>query len=97
MINTYVTADGEAYAIPHPPTPDVGVAATTVGTHIDRARRAAGWTTRQLAQRAGITTSAVGRILNNSRQPSPEQVERLCAALDIDLPADITDFTVHVL
>ncbi len=54
---------------------------------IDRARQAAGLTYHQLATRAGLGRDTVMGILDGTRQPTLEQVRRLCQALNVDVPA----------
>ncbi len=88
MTGIYRTADGEAYATPTPPVPDVGVAAATVGTHIDKARRNAGWTTVELATLAGVGRNHTAAICRGDRTATVEQARRLCAALGVAVPAE---------
>ncbi len=54
---------------------------------IDRARQAAGLTRRQLAHQAGLAHPVVAGVLDGWTSPTLEQIRRLCAALNIPVPA----------
>lgn len=87
MTAVHVTGDGEAYAV-HDPDLWPNLLPDDAVTLIDRARRAAGLTCDQLAERAGISPRAVKTALSGHRNPSLEQLRRMCTALGIVLPAE---------
>ncbi len=49
------------------------------------ARETRGWTTEDLAQRAGVTRSTISKIELGQQQGSVQVVMRIAKALDIDL------------
>ena len=56
--------------------------ATPIGDQIKTARKAAGWTQAELAEKAGVLQSAVSEIeTSKRRRPSYEVVSKLLAVL----------------
>jgi len=56
---------------------------------VREARRRAGLTQAELARRAGVPTSTVGRIESGSRVPSAQMVERLVRAAGFDVSVSL--------
>ncbi len=54
---------------------------------ISQAMHAAGLNHHQVAEKAGLGRTAVASILAGTCTPTLEQVRRLCAAVDIPIPA----------
>ncbi len=54
-------------------------------------RRRAGFTQAELAQRAGVPKSTVGRIESGARMPSTELVERLVRAAGLDVSISLSE------
>ncbi len=82
----YRTVYGEAFAVPADDTPDIGTVPNGAVAYIDQARIANQLTPRQLADQAQLPGNIVAAILADSRQPTPGQIRKLCAALGIDTP-----------
>jgi transcriptional regulator with XRE-family HTH domain len=61
-------------------------------THIVReARRRSGLTQAELAERAGVPKSTVGRIESGARVPSTEMVERLVQAAGLSVSVSLAE------
>ena len=58
---------------------------------VREARRRAGFTQAELAQRAGVAKSTVGRIESGARVPSTEMVERLVRAAGFDVSVSLSE------
>ena len=58
---------------------------------VREARRRAGFTQAELAQRAGVPKSTVGRIESGVRVPSTEMVERLVRAAGLDVSVSLSE------
>ncbi|WP_165900825.1 Scr1 family TA system antitoxin-like transcriptional regulator [Microbispora triticiradicis] len=58
-----------------------------LGELLRRLRRGAGLTGKELAQRAGVAQPTISRVETGRLLPSPETVERLSLALDLDQDA----------
>jgi len=58
---------------------------------IREARRRAGLTQAELAERAGVAKSTVGRIESRARVPSTEMVERLVRASGLNVFASLSE------
>jgi Zn-dependent peptidase ImmA (M78 family) len=56
---------------------------SNLGVVLSTARRANGWTQEQLAEKAGVSQVAMCRYELGTRQPEPEILERLSAALNV--------------
>jgi len=50
-------------------------------------RQVAGFSQEKLARRVGTSTHYIGMIESEKKFPSPEMLERIAAALEIDAPA----------
>lgn len=61
--------------------------ARRIGLEIATARRARGWSQRELANRAGVSQSAVSRVERGWVDASVELLTRLCVAVGLDLSA----------
>ena len=57
---------------------------STVGQRLKWARERAGWTVRDLAQRAGLASSSITDIELDTRTPKTDTVERLAVALKVE-------------
>lgn len=57
---------------------------TSVGQRLKWAREQAGWTVRELAQRAGLASSSVTDVELGNRTPKTDTVERLAMALKVE-------------
>jgi transcriptional regulator with XRE-family HTH domain len=58
---------------------------------VREARRRAGFTQAELAERAGVPKSTVGRIESGARLPSTEMVERLVRAAGFDVSVSLSE------
>jgi transcriptional regulator with XRE-family HTH domain len=58
---------------------------------VREARRRAGFTQAELAERAGVPKSTVGRIESGARLPSTEMVERLVRAAGLDVSVSLSE------
>jgi transcriptional regulator with XRE-family HTH domain len=58
---------------------------------VREARRRAGFTQAELAERAGVPKSTVGRIESGARLPSTEMVERLVRAAGLDVSVTLSE------
>ena len=58
---------------------------------VREARRRAGFTQAELAQRAGVPKSTVGRIESGARTPSTAMVERLVRAAGLDVSVSLSE------
>ncbi len=58
---------------------------------VREARRRAGYTQAELAQRAGVPKSTVGRIESGARVPSTEMVERLVRAAGFEVLISVSE------
>lgn len=58
---------------------------------IHEARRRAGLTQAELARRAGVPKSTVGRIESGARTPSTEMVERLVRAAGLEVSVSLSE------
>jgi transcriptional regulator with XRE-family HTH domain len=58
---------------------------------VKEARRRAGLTQADLARRAGVPKSTVGRIETGARVPSTEMVERLVRAAGLDVSVSLSE------
>lgn len=58
---------------------------------VREARRRAGLTQAELARRAGVPKSTVGRIESGARIPSVDMVERLVRAAGLDVSASLCE------
>ncbi len=63
----------------------------SISNLVREARRRAGFTQAELAQRAGVPKSTVGRIEAGARTPSTEMVERLVRAAGLDLSVSLSE------
>jgi transcriptional regulator with XRE-family HTH domain len=62
---------------------------------LQEARRRAGLTQRQLAERAGTSQSAIARIERGRQIPSVETLQRILRACDLDLTIHIVPHDTH--
>ena len=63
----------------------------SISNLVREARRRAGYTQAELAQRAGVPKSTVGRIESGARVPSTEMVERLVRAAGLDVSVSVSE------
>ena len=63
----------------------------SISNLVREARRRAGFTQAELAQRAGVPKSTVGRIESGVRVPSTEMVERLVRAAGLDVSVSLSE------
>ncbi len=63
----------------------------SISNLVREARRRAGFTQAELAQRAGVPKSTVGRIESGARMPSTEMVERLVRAAGLDVSVSLSE------
>ncbi len=63
----------------------------SISNLVREARRRAGFTQAELAQRAGVPKSTVGRIESGARIPSTEMVERLVRAAGLDVSVSLSE------
>ena len=63
----------------------------SISNLVREARRRAGYTQAELAQRAGVPKSTVGRIESGARVPSTEMVERLVRAAGLDVSVSLLE------
>jgi len=61
-----------------------------ISSVVREARRRAGLTQAQLAERAGVAKSTVGRIESGARVPSTEMVERLVRAAGLEATVSLS-------
>jgi len=57
----------------------------TPATHVNQARRAAGLSQRQLAERSGVPQSAIARIEGGSQVPRTDTLQRLLEACGFEM------------
>ena len=62
-----------------------------ISSVVREARRRAGLSQAQLAERAGVPKSTVGRIESGARVPSTEMVERLVRAAGLEVSASLSE------
>ena len=62
---------------------------------LQEARRRAGLTQRELAERAGTSQSAIARIERGRQLPSLETLQRLLRACDLDLELHVVPHDTH--
>jgi len=62
-----------------------------ISSVVREARRRAGLTQAQLAERAGVAKSTVGRIESRARVPSTEMVERLVRASGLEVTVSLSE------
>ncbi|MEN8184341.1 MAG: helix-turn-helix transcriptional regulator [Myxococcota bacterium] len=62
-----------------------------ISSVVREARRRAGLTQAQLAERAGVPKSTVGRIESGARVPSTEMVERLVRAAGLEVSVSLSE------
>ena len=67
------------------------IEAMAIANIVREARRRAGLTQAELAERAGVPKSTVGRIESGARVPSTEMVERLVRAAGLDVCVSLHD------
>ena len=63
----------------------------SISNLVREARRRAGFTQAELAGRAGVPKSTVGRIESGARIPSTEMVERLVRAAGLDVSVSLSE------
>ncbi len=63
----------------------------SISNLVKEARRRAGLTQAELAERAGVPKSTVGRIETGARVPSTEMVERLVRAAGLDVSVSLSE------
>jgi transcriptional regulator with XRE-family HTH domain len=63
----------------------------SISNLVREARRRAGFTQAELAQRAGVPKSTVGRIESGLRVPSSEMVERLVRAAGLNVSVSLSE------
>jgi transcriptional regulator with XRE-family HTH domain len=63
----------------------------SISNLVREARRRAGFTQAELAQRAGVPKSTVGRIESRARVPSSEMVERLVRAAGLNVSVSLSE------
>ncbi len=63
----------------------------SISNLVREARRRAGLTQAELAERAGVPKSTVGRIESGARTPSTEMVERLVRASGLNVSVSLSD------
>ena len=63
----------------------------SISNLVKEARRRAGFTQAELAQRAGVPKSTVGRIESGARVPSTEMVERLVRAAGLHVSVSLSE------
>ncbi len=63
----------------------------SISNLVREARRRAGFTQTELAERAGVPKSTVGRIESGARVPSTEMVERLVRAAGLDVSVSLSE------
>ena len=63
----------------------------SIANIVREARRRSGLTQAELAERAGVPKSTVGRIESGARVPSTEMVERLVQGAGLNVSASLSD------
>ncbi len=63
----------------------------SISNLVREARRRAGFTQAELAERAGVPKSTVGRIESRARIPSTEMVERLVRAAGLNVSVSLSE------
>ena len=63
----------------------------SISNLVREARRRAGFTQAELADRAGVPKSTVGRIESGTRVPSTDMVERLVRAAGLDVSVSLSE------
>jgi transcriptional regulator with XRE-family HTH domain len=63
----------------------------SISNLVREARRRAGFTQTELAERAGVPKSTVGRVESGARMPSTEMVERLVRAAGFDVSVSLSE------
>jgi transcriptional regulator with XRE-family HTH domain len=63
----------------------------SISNLVREARRRAGFTQAELAERAGVPKSTVGRIESGARVPSTEMVERLVRAAGVEVSVSLLE------
>lgn len=63
----------------------------SIANIVREARRRSGLTQAELAERAGVPKSTVGRIESGARVPSTQMVERLVRAAGFDVSASLSE------
>ena len=63
----------------------------SISSVVREARRRAGLTQAQLAERAGVPKSTVGRIESAARVPSTEMIERLVRAAGLEVLVSLSE------
>ena len=63
----------------------------SISNVVREARRRAGLSQAELAQRAGVPKSTVGRIESGARMPSTEMVERLVRAAGLEVSVSLSE------
>ena len=63
----------------------------SISNLVREARHRAGFTQAELAQRAGVPKSTVGRIESGARVPSTEMVERLVRAAGLEVSVSLSE------
>jgi transcriptional regulator with XRE-family HTH domain len=63
----------------------------SISNLVREARRRAGFTQAELARRAGVPKSTVGRIESGARRPSTEMVERLVRAAGLNVSVALSE------
>lgn len=75
-------------------------APTEIGARVREARRAKGWSSKRLAQEAGVPSTSLWRVENGEGEPKPEMLAKLAVALGVtdrylltgsDAPAEAGD------
>jgi transcriptional regulator with XRE-family HTH domain len=59
------------------------VGPTSFGQFLATSRQQGGWSRREIAEAAGISTQFVTYLESGERHPSPDTVERLITAMDL--------------
>ena len=63
----------------------------SISSLVKEARRRAGLTQAELARRAGVPKSTVGRVESGTRVPSSEMVERLVRAAGLNVTVSLSE------
>ncbi len=63
----------------------------SISNLVREARRRVGFTQAELAERAGVPKSTVGRIESGARTPSTEMVERLVRAAGLNVSVSLSE------
>lgn len=67
-----------------------------LAANIKLTRQLKGMTQEELAEKAGLSTTHIGRIENGKAEPKVYSYYKLCAALGIQLPSSLENFQAQM-